>query len=212
MDWEGAEEAYRRAIELNPNYANAHDGYAMLLSARGRFDEAIEQITKAADLDPLSLIIAVHAGWPFYFARDYESAIKRFRKALELDEHFIPAHGWLGMALAQQHRYAEALDAFHRALEVERAPILTAMVAHTHALSGDRTAAQSLLASLELERQNRYISPYDIAVIHAALGDPEAALKDLQAAREDRSAWMVFVGVDPRLDALRDLPAFAALT
>jgi tetratricopeptide (TPR) repeat protein len=86
-DWEGAEEAYRRAIELNPNYATAHDGYAMLLSARGRFDEAVEQISKAAGLDPLSLIIAVHAGWPFYFARDFESAIRRFRKALDLDEN-----------------------------------------------------------------------------------------------------------------------------
>src|SRR5688572_28550015 len=74
-DWAGAEEAYKRAIALNANYATAHDGYAMLLCARSRFDEAIEQIKKAADLDPLSLIIAVHAGWPFYFARDFDAAI-----------------------------------------------------------------------------------------------------------------------------------------
>jgi eukaryotic-like serine/threonine-protein kinase len=210
-DWEGAEEAYRRAIDLNPNYANAHDGYAMLLSARGRFDEAIEQSQKASDLDPLSLIIAVHAGWPFYFARDYESAIRRFRKALELDEHFIPAHGWLGMALAQQHRYVEAIDTFHRALEVERISILTAMLAHTHAISGSRHEAESLLAQLELDRQSRYISPYDTAIIYAALGDTAAALVQLRAAVEDRSAWMVFVGVDPRLDGLREEPAFAKI-
>jgi eukaryotic-like serine/threonine-protein kinase len=210
-DWEGAEEAYRRAIDLNPNYANAHDGYAMLLSARGRFDEAIEQNQKASDLDPLSLIIAVHGGWPFYFAGDYESAIKRFRKALELDEHFIPAHGWLGMALAQQHRYAEAIDTFHRALEVERIPILTAMLAHTHAISGDQGEANYLLAQLEIDCQSRYISPYDIAIIHAGLGDTAAALTDLRAAVEDRSAWMVFVRVDPRLDGLRNEPAFAEI-
>ena len=210
-DWEGAEEAYRRAISLNPNATNAHDGYAMLLSARGRFDEAIEQITKASELDPLSLIIAVHAGWPFYFARDYESAIRRFRKALELDENFIPAHGWLGLALAQQHRYPEALDAFHRALEVERLSILTAMLAHTYAISGDRGEALSLLAQLELDRQSRYISPYDIAVIHAGLGDVESALGWLQKAVEDRSAWMVFVEVDPRLDGLRGEGGFGAI-
>jgi tetratricopeptide (TPR) repeat protein len=210
-DWEGAEEAYRRAIELNPNYATAHDGYAMLLSARGRFDEAVEQISKAADLDPLSLIIAVHAGWPFYFARDFESAIRRFRKALDLDEHFIPAHGWLGMALGQQRRYPEALEAFGRALEVDRIPILTTMLAHTHAIAGNREKALALLADLEATSRQRYISPYDIAVVHAGLGDTRAALERLQAALEDRSAWMVFLHIDPRLDALRDEPAFAEI-
>ncbi|HEX8169237.1 MAG TPA: protein kinase [Thermoanaerobaculia bacterium] len=207
-DWEGAEEAYRRAIELNPNYATAHDGYAMLLCARGRFDEAVEQLQRACDLDPLSLISAVHAGWPFYFARDYESAIRKFRKALELDEHFIPAHGWLGMALGQQHRYAEAVDAFRRALEVDRIPILQAMLAHTHALAGARDQAQELLDSLRAESATRYISPYDIALIHAALGDHDQAITQLRAALEDRSAWMVFLNVDPRLDGLRETPAF----
>jgi len=207
-DWEGAEEAYRRAIELNPNYATAHDGYGMLLSARGRFDEAVEQITKAGDLDPLSLICAVHGGWPLYFARDYEGAIRRFRKALELDENFVPAHGWLGMALGQQRRYGEAIDAFHRALEVERISILKAMLAHTHAIAGQRDQALALLQELEAERSERYISPYDIAVIHAGLGDRPRALEHLRAAIEDRSAWMVFLSIDPRLDGLRDEPAF----
>ena len=207
-DWEGAEEAYRRAIELNPNYATAHDGYSMLLAARGRFDEAVEQVTKACDLDPLSLICAVHAGWPFYFARDHESAIRRFRKALELDEHFIPAHGWLGMALGQQRRYDEAIDAFHRALDVERISILKAMLAHTHAIAGHREKALELLEELERERADRYISPYDIAVIHTGLGDTPRALDALRAAVDDRSAWMVFLDVDPRLDSLRDEPAF----
>jgi len=210
-DWEGAEEAYRRAIELNPNYATAHDGYAMLLSARGRFDEAVAQISKAADLDPLSLIIAVHAGWPFYFARDLESAIRRFRKALELDDKFIPAHGWLGMALGQQRRYAEAVDAFGRALEVDRIPILTAMLAHTHAIAGARDQALALLQGLTEEAKSRYISPYDIAVIHAGLGDTAAAIAKLREGLEDRSAWMVFLNVDPRLDALRGEPAFSAI-
>ena len=210
-DWNGAEEAYKRAIELNPNYATAHDGYGMMLSARGRFDDAIEQIKKAADLDPLSLIIAVHGGWPFYFARDYDAAIRRFRKALELDERFIPADGWLGMALGQQGRYAEAIDAFSRALEVDRIPILLAMLAHTHAIAGDREKALAFLDALRGEARNRYVSPYDIAVVHAALGDTAAALDHLQAALEDRSAWMVFLNVDPRLDSLRGEARFREL-
>ena len=158
---------------------------------------------KAADLDPLSLIIAVHAGWPFYFARDFESAIRRFRKALELDEHFIPAHGWLGMALGQQRRYAEALDAFARALEVDRIPILMAMLAHTYAIAGERDKALSAPRRARDRGAERYISPYDIAVVHAGLGDTRAAIAQLRAAVDDRSAWMVFLNVDPRLDALR---------
>ncbi|HYI12699.1 MAG TPA: protein kinase [Thermoanaerobaculia bacterium] len=210
-DWEGAEEAYERAITLNPNYATAHDGYAMLLCARGRFDEAVEQFSKAADLDPLSLIIAVHAGWPFHFAGDYESAIRRFRKALDLDENFIPAHGWLGMALGQQRRYQEATDAFNRALEVDRIPILTAMLAHTHALAGEREKAVTLLDSLQAAAKTRYISPYDIAVIHIALGDTPAALTQLQAAYDDHSAWMVFLNIDPRLDPVRGETGFGEI-
>jgi tetratricopeptide (TPR) repeat protein len=207
-DWNGAEEAYRRAIELNPNYANAHDGYAMFLSARGRFEAAVEQITKAADLDPLSLSIAVHAGWPFYFARNYQSAIMRFDKALELDANFIPAHGWRGMALGQQRRFAEAIEGFRRALEVDRVPILLAMLGHTYALAGNRAEAERVLTELQFEAGTRYVSPYDIAMIHAGLGDHAAALKSLKEAFEERSAWMVFLGVDPRLDGLRDNPAF----
>ncbi|HEX6159511.1 MAG TPA: protein kinase [Thermoanaerobaculia bacterium] len=210
-DWDGAEVAYLRAIELNPNYATAHDGYAMLLSARGRFDAAVEQVTKACDLDPLSLISAVHGGWPFYFARDFESAIRRFRKALDLDDRFIPAHGWLGMALGQQHRYSEAIDAFGRALEVDRIPILMAMLAHTHAIAGHREQALALLETLHEQAKTRYISPYDIAVIHAGLGERTVALEQLRLAYDDRSAWMVFVDVDPRLDPLRREPAFAEL-
>jgi serine/threonine protein kinase/Flp pilus assembly protein TadD len=202
-NWKGAEDAYRRATNLNPNYATAHDGYAMLLSARGRFGDAIDQVTKAADLDPLSKIIAVHAGWPFYFARDFDGAIRRFRKALELDERFIPAHGWLGMALGQQRRYTEAKDAFARALEVDQIPILTAMLAHTHAISGEREQALELLEALLAERRKRYISPYDIAVVCAGLGDTDSAIAHLEAALEERSAWMVFLNVDPRLDGLR---------
>jgi serine/threonine protein kinase/tetratricopeptide (TPR) repeat protein len=210
-DWEGAEEAYRRAIELNPNNAQAHDGYSLLLSARGRFDDAIEQVTKAGDLDPLSLIIGVHAGWPFYFARDYESATRRFRKALELDENFVPAHGWLGMSLGQQHRYEDALDTYARALEVERTPILLAMIGHTYAIAGQREKAQQALDALREEAKVRYVSPYDLAVIHVGLGNQSEAMRTLRVAFDDRSSWMVFIEIDPRLDPLRDSVEFRSL-
>jgi len=210
-DWSGAEAACAREIELNPNYAMAHDGYAMLLCARGRFDAAVDRFRKAAELDPLSLIIAVHAGWPLYFARDYDAAIAQFDKALDLDEKFIPAHGWRGMALGQQGRYDEAIDTFRRALEIERVPILLAMLGHTRAIAGHRAEAEQILGMLREQAANRYVSPYDVAVIHAGLGDTEAAIAALQEAFEDRSAWMVFLNVDPRLDPLRGDARFAEI-
>jgi serine/threonine-protein kinase len=210
-DWEGAEAAYTSAIKLNPNYATAHDGYAMLLCARGRFDASLEQVRKAVELDPLSRIIAVHAGWPFYFARDYESAIGRFEKALELDDKFIPAQAWRGMALGQQRRFEESVESFQRALETDRVPILLAMLGHTRAIAGQRAEAEMILSMLGEQARTRYISPYDIAVIHAGLGNRAAALTKLHEAYEDRSAWMVFIGVDPRLDVLREQAEFREL-
>jgi serine/threonine protein kinase/Tfp pilus assembly protein PilF len=210
-DWEGAEAAYVSAIKLNPNYATAHDGYGMLLCARGRFDASLEQMKKATDLDPLSRIIVVHSGWPFYFARDYESAIARFEKALELDEKFIPAQAWRGMALGQQGRYEEALQSFQLALETDRVPILLAMLGHTRAIAGQRREAELILTMLAEQAKTRYISPYDIAVIYAGLGERAAALAKLREAYEDRSAWLVFIDVDPRLDSLREEPEFTDL-
>src|ERR1044071_4958506 len=210
-DWEGAEAAYVSAIKLNPNYATAHDGYGMLLCARGRFDAPLEPMKKATDLDPLSRIIVVHSGWPFYFARDYESAIARFEKALELDEKFIPAQAWRGMALGQQGRYEEALQSFQLALETDRVPILLAMLGHTRAIAGQRREAELILTMLAEQAKTRYISPYDIAVIYAGLGERAAALAKLREAYEDRSAWLVFIDVDPRLDSLREEPEFTDL-
>ena len=107
---------------------------------------------------------------------------------------------------------AGKLDAFNRALEVDRIPILTTMLAHTHAIAGDRDTALKLLDDLMNTARKRYISPYDIAVVHAGLGDRQAALEHLQAALDERSPWMVFVTVDPRLDGLREEPAFARIT
>jgi len=115
------------------------------------------------------------------------------------------------MALGQQQRFTEAIDTFQRALETDRVPILLAMLGHTHAIAGDREKAEEVLTTLEYESKSRYISPYDLAVIHAGLGDHEAALRELTRAYDDRSAWMVFLNVDPRLDCLREEKAFADL-
>jgi Serine/threonine protein kinase len=210
-DWAGAEADYHRAITLNPNYAAVHDGFGMLLCARGRYDAASEHFAKAAGLDPLSLIVTVHAGWPLYFARQYDAAIAQFEKALDLDDQFVPAHGWLGMALGQQGRHDEALRAFERGLSVDRVPILMAMLGHAHAIAGHRQDAENALAALSEESRSRYISPYDLAVIHAGLGDTQSAVAALHEALEDHSAWMVFLNIDPRLDPLREIPAFEEL-
>ena len=123
----------------------------------------------------------------------------------------IRPHGWLGMSLGQQGRHTEAIDTFHRALEVERTPILLAMIGHAYAIAGERTKAIDALDALREEAKSRYVSPYDLAVIHAGLGNNAEAMRTLRVAFDDRSAWMVFIRVDPRLDPLRELPEFREL-
>ena len=136
-NWSSAEEEYRRAIELNPNYANAHQWYGTYLSAMGRHDEALLEKRRSQDLDPLSLAINRSAGWSFYFARNYDKAIELYRKTLDLDPNFIQAHLWLGEAYVQKALYAEAVAELQIAVTLsgENHSVLAAL-ARAYAVSG----------------------------------------------------------------------------
>jgi tetratricopeptide (TPR) repeat protein len=115
------------------------------------------------------------------------------------------------MSLGQQGRHGEAIDTFRRALDVERTPILLAMIGHAYAIAGERAKAIEALDALREEAKSRYVSPYDLAVIHAGLGNQSEAMRTLRVAFDDRSAWMVFITVDPRLDPLRSSAEFQEL-
>lgn len=211
-DWRGAARAFTRAIELNPNYATAHHWYAYSLTAGGDLDQAIGEMQRALELDPLSLIINVEAGWFLYFARRYDQAIEQFRKTLELDRNFGTAHSLVGFACLQKGLHDEALAAFHKAKAIsEDAPSDLAMLGAACATAGRIEEAKQMLSELDALSRRSYVPHYGLALLHAALGDHDRAFAQLENAREERSGYMVLVNVEPMLDALRDDPRFGEL-
>jgi TolB-like protein/Tfp pilus assembly protein PilF len=204
LRWEAAEREFTRAIELNPNYASAHQWYAYFMAFHGRFDEALERIEVARRLDPLSLPIVDSVGEFLYFARRYEEAIVEFRKALEMDPAFLPSCINLGRAYEQVGMFSEAEGLFTKAMQITGESIdALAALGHTYAISARTDATLEVLAQLAELATHRYVSPYALALLHAALGEIDEAFKWLEKAFDERVEWMIYTNVDPRLDPLR---------
>jgi len=214
-DWNSsaAEAEFKRGLDLNPNYAPGRQWYAVFLASQGRFDEAIVQITRAHQLDPLSLIIGDVVGWIYSLARQNDRAVKEFRKALELDPKFYPTHYDLGMTYAAMGRHQEAVAELElaRALSGETPRALSGL-AYAYALSGQTSKARKLLQDLHKLSAHRYIPPFDIAVIYSALDETDLAFLWLEKAYADRHPWLVMLNVTPKVDKLRADPRFAALS
>jgi serine/threonine-protein kinase len=211
-DWKAAEREYERAIELNPRYPLAHHWYGGYLSAMGRHEEALIQAEKARELDPLSSIINTWVGLRHYFARRHEVAIEEYEKALELAPDFAPAHWHIGWALQQTGRHEEAIAEAQMAIDISGGnPLYVASLGHAYAKAGKDAEAKKTLDRLERESATRHVSAYHVAVIHGALGDTDEAFEWLDRAHEERSPWIGYLRVDPRVDGLRSDPRFDAL-
>ncbi|MGE0393577.1 MAG: tetratricopeptide repeat protein [Vicinamibacterales bacterium] len=202
-DWTAAEQAFTRAIALDPVYGEAHQRLGMYLTAQQRFAEAREVLERAQALDPLSRIIATMAGYPAYYAGDYEAAARQFRQVLQLDPNFSMAHFRLGLALAQQHRFTEALAELGIAKALSDDRDVVAALGQVHGMMGHRDEALAAIAELEARSKAGFVPSYAVAVVHAALGDTEAALDWLARAVEERSYWVMYFNVDPALASLR---------
>jgi tetratricopeptide (TPR) repeat protein len=163
-------------------------------------------------LDPLSPIKGAALAWGYYFGRRYPEAIELARRALELDPAMAVTHLWLGMALDQAGATDDAIRSYEEGVRHSRGePLGLAFLAHGLARAGRIGEARARLAELEEMRNHRYVSAYDLAVIHTGLGDPEAALDLLQHGYEERTHCMALLQVEPRLDPLRSHPRFARL-
>ncbi|MBX3278933.1 MAG: protein kinase [Acidobacteria bacterium] len=203
-DFDGAENEFKRALELSPNYANAHDGYGFYLKATGRHEASLKACERAQRLDPLSLFATLSLGWAYYFARQHERAIEQGRKALELDPNFGFAHWHLGMNHLQLGRYEEAVVSHQRAvLLAGGGPTFIAHLGHAYARAGRADQARQVLEELKSLAEHRYVSSYFIAVIHLGLGEHDEAMEWLERAYEERSGSLPFIGVEPMLDPLR---------
>ncbi|MGH9348114.1 MAG: winged helix-turn-helix domain-containing protein [Vicinamibacterales bacterium] len=204
-DWSSAEQWFREALNGNPLYATAHQWYAEYLTAVDRLPEAIAEYEKAHELDPVSLVIHANLGHVYYFARQYAVGAGHLRRTLELDPYFLLSHWFLGLNHEQQGSYDDALAPFGEAMRLSHgSPLVRASRARTLALSGRRAEARAELKMLEDAGRHRYVSPYGIALVHAALGSNRVALQWLRKAFAERSNWLVFAKVDPRLDSLRE--------
>jgi TolB-like protein/DNA-binding winged helix-turn-helix (wHTH) protein/Tfp pilus assembly protein PilF len=211
-DWSGAESDFRRAIQLDPNYATAYQRYSLYLMAMGRVQSSLEQIDRARQLDPLSISINFSDGWRLYLARQYANAAQQLRDTLEMD----PSNGLVHLILGQTYEYMgnteAALTEFREAARLSpETPLMTAGLAAAYARSGNRPEALKLLASLSVQAQHEYVSPYYVAVVYAALGESNQALDWLDKAYADRSNGLVFLKMDPDLDPLRGNPRFKAI-
>jgi serine/threonine protein kinase/TolB-like protein/Tfp pilus assembly protein PilF len=211
-DWVGAEKEYKRAIELNPGYATAHQWYAEYLSHMGRHNEAIAELKRAQELDPLSLMINAIGGWIFVCARRYDEAIAQCRRTLELNAGFYPAHGNLGRVYEQEKLYDEAISEYQKAIALEAGnPFLAAELARVYAAAGRKTEALKIISNLRQLSKRRYVSPYKVAQIYVALRDFDQACAWLEKAYDERSYDLAGAKVDPTIDPLRSDPRFQDL-
>ena len=206
-DWQTAEKEYRRAIELNPNYATAHHWYAEYLAWRGRFDEAFQESEKARKLDPLSLIIAVDNGQILYYSRQYDRAIAKFRTVLDRDANFRT--GLMIGPYDQKGMFADALaDCERWRRSYGDSPFNLSILAYIYGRSGQPARARHALAELQALNRRQPMDPAVISWAYLGLGDNDQALAWLEKAYAQHSNAMVTLKVEPRYDPLRSDPRF----
>ncbi len=211
-DWPGAETEFKRALQLDPSYANAHHWYGDYLSARGRHDEALVEAKKALDLDPLNLMIGTWVGLRYYLARKFEAAVDQGRNTVDLDSTFAAAHVLLGESYVQSGLVEKGLAELKVATSLSGDnPLYLAQVGVAFASEGRKSDALQIISRLLTSSSRRYVSPYGLAQIYAALNDKEQTFKWLQLAYDDRAVWMAYLAVDPVFDRYRSDQRFQDL-
>lgn len=211
-DWAGAEREFKRAIELNPSDSDAHYYYSYYFAFIGQFDNAIAEIRKAQELDPVSLAKLTGLAQVLVIARRYDEGLEQCRKALEMDPNLGFAHWLLGLAYMYKGSYEPAILALQKSIPLSGdSPDEAAALAHAYALSGRRTEARKILEELKQQAKRRYISPGAMADIYGSLGDKDQAFALLEKAYEERDNMVVLLKVEPMFDPLRSDPRFTVL-
>ncbi len=210
-DWAGAENEFRRAIELNPSYAAAHQWFSAHLVFMGRFDEAWEHIQNARRLDPGGLVINSDIALNYYYARNYDKAIEHCRELLQHAPQFPLAHVWMGAALAQKGQFAEAIGAFEAARGAQGNLFPTALLGYAYGRAGRMADARRILRELDQIARTRFVSAAYYAVVYIGLGDEEQALVWMEKAFAERSPLLARLKVEPIVDPLRNHPGFQSL-
>lgn len=208
-NWFGAEREFRRALEIDPDYALGRSFLAWHLAAMGRFDESIAEDKRALEIDPLSPAVNADLGWDFYFARRYEEGIEQLRKAVDLEPNYWVSHVLLGRCYEQKGRLDEAIAQFEKARQIESSiPEVLAALGHGYALAGRKTEALKIISELQERSKKEFVPSYSIATVYVGIGMKEEAIQYLAKSQEEGSFYMIHLKVEPMLDSLRSDPRF----
>jgi len=212
-DWTGAEQEFKRAINLDFRYPTAHHWYAAsLLLPVGRTEEAREEMLIAQALDPISPIISRDLAKVYYYMGDYETALEQCDHTIELDPHFAPAYSLLGFVQERRGEFDEASAAFQHAIQLSpQSPSSRAALGRIFALLGKTSEAQKILTEMLELATKRYVSPFDLALLHVAMNRHDDGFEWLDKAVQDRGIEIISLQVDPRWESVRSDPRFVAL-
>ena len=202
-DWAGAESDFRRAIELNPRSAAAHYWYGDYLAKLGRQEDAQRELQKARELDPLSSLISTSVGWYYYASRQPDRAIEQLKTTLDMDQDYGPARRLLEICYEQKGMYKEAVAQWQKTFTLANNPELAAAIGQDFATSGYKAVLQDWLEGLRELSKREYVSPYEVAQVHARLGDREQVFSWLEKAYVERDSGIVALKVDPAFASLR---------
>ena len=211
-DWPGTEKEIKRAIEVNPNNANAHHWYSHYLMTTGRVRESLTESKRALELDPLDPYMNGHMSWHYYYAHQYDQVVQLCRELLEMNPNLFWQRFELGRAYEQKTMFEQAIAELQKALAIsDENTFAISGLGHAYASSKQRAQAQKLLEQLKDLTTRRYVAPSDFALIYLGLGEKDETFKWLQKAYRERCWYMVMLNVDPRLDELRADPRFQDL-
>ena len=207
--WQDAWTEFKRSLELNPTYPTANHWHAEYVMTMGRQVEAIAKMKNSQTLDPLSLIINVAIGRDYYLARRYDEALEHLLQTVELDPNYPVTYWVLGLLYRKTGRYELAITAGEKGVNLSGgSPLMRAALAHTYGESGRAKEALQVLDDLTELAKHRYVAPYFLAGIHIGLGENDRAFEYLEKSYEEHSHWLIYLRLDPSMDALRSNPGF----
>ncbi len=214
-DWNSsaAEKEFKRSIELKPDYATAHQWYAIhYLTAMGRLEEAVQEMKRALELEPASLVMNTFMGATLYYAGRYDEAIDQCRRTIQMDPNFAVAHWHLGLAYEEKQALDAAIEEFKKAISLSGgSPLMKAALGRAYAESQKKHEANEMLNELNELAKRQYVSAYEVATIYVALGDSEQAFQLLAQAYAEHSFHLANLNVSPEFKSVRSDPRFQDL-
>lgn len=210
-DWSSAEKEFRRAIELDASSANAHEYYATYYSALGKSQDAVREMKRAQELDPLSVGAIMDRAWTLYMAQAYDEAMEQCKRDVDTSPSYGFAHSVLGLIASDRGQRELALSETRKGVELDSSPFNLEMLGTAEAVLGMRAEALVVVETLKKRSAKEYICIYELGAIYACLGQKDLAFQSLQRACDDRDFCMMWLQVDPRLKSLHSDPRFRDL-